>query len=324
MKKNFYNMKLKFFALTFSAVFVANFAQAQQMSLKDCINYGLRNNVTVTRAQLDLKANHNVIMQGVSAYLPQINANANLTDNLRRQTSILNLSSSLSGLANVFVINPNADLSALGKPSATQIGTQYNAQGTITYNQTIYDQTYISGIKAARQSNAIYSAQIEKQEQQVIYDIASAYYQAQITNEQRKLVEANLARVSELEKTTKVQLQNGFVKQTDYDRISVQKSNLETNLQNTNIGLTQLLLLLKFNMGMNIDTTIAIDTIISHNAEKVIADNADRFQCGPMLIDFQYCEQQRQHDRGVKQQGRDPSGRAMRMRRSGSAKHSPQ
>lgn len=265
-------MNLKRFVLLLSVTIgLTTFAQAQQnMSLKDCINYGLQHNMTIKRAGLDLKNNKARVLEGVAAYLPQIQARGAFTDNIKLQTMML----------------PGE---MLGQPAGTflpvQFGTQYNMNGGIYAQQTIYDQSYISSIKAARESNRIFETQIVKSEEDVIYNISTIFYQAQITAEQKKLIEANLSRVSQLAEVTKVSLDNGFAKQTDYNRLTVNKANLETDLQNVTLGYSQQLMLLKFHMGMPLDENIQLNientpqvqmSLLS--AEKFSAENNSDFK----------------------------------------------
>jgi outer membrane protein TolC len=168
-------MKLLLFTLAFGATLI-QFAQAQTaMSLKDCIDYGLKQNITLKRAQLDLKNNHARVLEGVSSYLPQIKGTGTLTDNLQLQQMAI----------------PGELFGAPGTTVFKSFGKQYNTTGAIQATQTIYDQSYISSIAAARESNHIFETRILKSEDSLIYSISTIFYQAQITAEKKKLVEAS-------------------------------------------------------------------------------------------------------------------------------------
>ncbi len=256
-------MNLRFYStILFVAIASSGFAQ-QAMSLKDCINWGLQQNLKIKRAQMDLSNNRARVLEGVSAYLPQIQAMGTGVDNLQLQTMMM----------------PPEFGALAGQPGVSlpvKFGKQFNSNGQIQGQQTLYDQTYISSIQAARESNKIFKTQIIKSEEEVIYDIATVFYQLQITAEQKKLVEANLSRISELANVTKVSLDNGFSKQTDYNRLVVTKANLETDLQNVMLGYNQQLMLLKFHMGMPLDQPIQLVTNNSPDVQSSLL-SAEKF-----------------------------------------------
>ncbi len=70
--------------------------------------------------------------QAVSGYLPLISGSARWLNNLQLQTTVLSMG----------ILGPH--------PTDIKFGTKYNANGIIDVNQTIYDQSKITGIKASR------------------------------------------------------------------------------------------------------------------------------------------------------------------------------
>ena len=106
---------------------------ATAMNLKDCIDYTLKHNLTIPIYTNDIKSANQKKMEAVSGYLPQINGQLAWDDNLKRQVTVI----------------PGA---ALGQPQdiRVQFGNQYNTNASLQADQTIYDQSLLSGLKAIK------------------------------------------------------------------------------------------------------------------------------------------------------------------------------
>jgi len=223
------------------------FAQTStnRMNLQQCIQYGMSNNATILKSQLEVQRSQEQRVQTRANYLPQVNGSASITDNLQLQTSII----------------PGEFFGQPGQNIAVQFGTQYNVQMGIDARQTLYDQSLIYGLKMSEQNTKLSAFTAKKTEEQLIYDIASAYYAAQVTYTQQSIVQSNLVQIDTLLKITRVQLENGFAKQLDIDRLLVNQTNLQTELENSILNYQQQLLLLKYYIGMPQETAIELPII---------------------------------------------------------------
>lgn len=233
----------------------------QEMSLKACLDYGKEHNTGLQRSRLDVSKTEMKVMEGISGYLPQINATGTFNDNLKLPTQII----------------PGEIFGQPGKNIAVQFGTTYNVTGGIDVQQVIYNQSILTGIKAAKASRDLSNLSVENAEEQLIYNIASAYYSAQITAIQRDLIIANLTKVDTLLGITKARLDRGFAKKTDYDRLAVNQTNLKTELQNLDLAQSQQLVLLKFHMGMALDSAIALPKVMGNADIAVQSVNSDGY-----------------------------------------------
>jgi len=137
----------------------------------------------------------------------------------------------------------------------------------------IYDQSLIYAMKLTRQNFKVSEINAKKTEEQLIYDIASAYYSAQISFTQKKLVESNLSQIDSLYKITQIQFENDAAKQLDLDKLTVNKTNLQTDLITSTTTYEKQLLLLKYYMGMPLDGAIEItETNINEQSAGAIID----------------------------------------------------
>jgi outer membrane protein len=220
-------------------------AQSGPMSLQQCIQYGLSKNPSVLKSQLEIDRTSEKKNETRAEYLPQVNGSIQMTDNLKLQTSIL----------------PGELIGQPGTQVAVQFGTKYNTSAGLDAKQVIYDQSLIYSMKLTKQSSKVSEINARKTEEQLIYDIASAYYAAQVSLTQKKLIESNLAQVDTLLKITKIQFDNDAAKQLDLDKLTVNFTNLQTDLATSNTNFQQQMMLLKYYMGMPLNENIELPVI---------------------------------------------------------------
>ena len=252
MKERVQNHRLSLLMLLALLAGSMSFARAQsgQMSLQQCVQYGLTNNKGVLKSKLEIDRANEKRTETRSEYLPQVNGSVSFQDNLKLQTSIL----------------PGELIGQPGTQVPVQFGTKYNTSAGIDAKQVIYNQSLIYAMKLTKQSTKVSEINAKKTEEQLIYDIASAYYATQISFTQKKLVESNLAQIDSLYKITQIQFENDAAKQLDLDKLTVNKTNLQTELITSTSTYEQQLLLLKYYMGMPLDASIEV-TSIDMNAQ---------------------------------------------------------
>lgn len=247
MKERTHNYRLNLLMLLALLAGSMSFVTAQsgQMSLQQCIQYGLDKNAGVLKSKLEIDRTSEKKNETRAEYLPQVSGSLQVIDNLKLQTSIL----------------PGEIIGQPGTQVAVQFGTKYNTTAGIDARQVIYDQSLIYSMKLTKQSSKVSEINARKTEEQLIYDIASAYYSAQVSLTQKKLVESNLAQVDSLLKITQIQFENDAAKQLDLDKLTVNLTNLQTELATSNTNYQQQLLLLKYYMGMSLDEKIELPLI---------------------------------------------------------------
>ena len=230
------------------ATFLNLHAQTAQQSytLKDCIEYSLKNNPTNIIFSNDVLSANQKKVEALSGYLPQINGNVNWDDNLKRQTTVL----------------PGA---AFGQPEDVklQFGNQYITTAVAQLDQTIYDQTLISGLAGIKPNQASAELKKAKNDDDLIYNTAIAYYRIVTIKEQAKLLEQNFKKFKELENLQKLLLDKGVIKKTDYDRVRVGLNNITSQTMLVQSNLEVATNSLKNAMGMPLDQPISIIDSVS-------------------------------------------------------------
>lgn len=216
-------------------------AQAQsELSLKDCLKYALENNQKLAATRMDEEAGRYKTQEIRAQALPQINANASLTDNIIKQQMVL----------------PGELVGKPGTVTAIEAGTTYSANAGVELNQQLFNQQVFTGLKAAKKSEEYYKINTAMSEEEVIQNVSKLYYLAQVTREKALVVDANIKRVEQLVKTTTSQYNNGLAKKIDLDRIKVNLTNLYSQRDELKNGIIQQENQLKYAMGMQLNTQI--------------------------------------------------------------------
>jgi outer membrane protein TolC len=200
-------------------------------SLKDCINYGLKNNLNTSIASNNVSKARAQVQEGYSAYLPQISASAGLTDNLKLQTTVIP--------AGVF--GP--------QESQVKFGTKYNTQATVELDQTIYDQTLITGLKELAPGVEIANLNAQQSDENIIYNISYYYYQVLVYKQQLALLREDESKYSKLINITALQVEKGVAKPIDKSRVEVNLNNPKSQISQAQNNYDLMLNRLRYAMG---------------------------------------------------------------------------
>jgi len=222
-------------------------AAGHNFSLQDCINYAYEHQDSVVNAGLDVKSAEYKIRETKATGLPQINGSATFQDYLRPPTSVGPDFSKGFGAPT----DPNAPLVPF-PIGAVKYNNTYSLQGT----QLLFSGTFLVGLQAAKTYKELSQRSLVRSRIQTNVNVTKAYYQVLVSNEQIKLLDANIAQLKQQFDQTTQQNKQGFVEKIDVDRLAVQYNNLTTNRENVVRSLVLNYQLLKFQMGMPIQQEI--------------------------------------------------------------------
>ncbi|UOE49811.1 TolC family protein [Mucilaginibacter sp. SMC90] len=214
----------------------------QQWSLKECIDYGLKNNRSGVVYENEKLAADAQAKEALADYLPKVSVNGTFDDNLKVQQSIIP--------AGIF--GPEAV-----KVAFTQ---RYNTNGVAQLDQTIYDQSLLNGLKANKYNKQQADLNVKKNEETIIYDISNAYYQIYVYREQLRLLKANLETFRRQMDISHLQVQKGVTLQKDLDKVTVNYNNAVSQIRVAESSLTLSENQLKYNMGYPINSVLPLDT----------------------------------------------------------------
>lgn len=214
------------------------------LSLQDCINYAYEHQDSVMNAKLDVKSAEYKVKETIGSGLPQVNGVASFQDYLKVPATV---GPDFSKYAQTGVINPNAPLVQFPFGAV-----KYNNTYSLQASQLLFSGTYIVGLQAVKTFKELSQRSLVRTRIETNVSVTKAYYQVLVSNEQIKLLDANIAQLKQQLDQTTQQNKQGFVEKIDVDRLSVQYNNLVTNRENTVRSLTLNYQMLKFQMGMSI------------------------------------------------------------------------
>ncbi len=206
-------------------------------TLQECLNLALQKNQTLAVARLDEENGLYKTREVRSQALPQVNVAASFTDNVKKQVLVL----------------PGEFVGAPGKVVTAQVGTTYNGAANAQLTQQLFNQQVFTGLKAAKSSEAYYALNTRKTEEDVIFNVAQLYYNLQVTQQKKKVVEANIEKIEKLVESTNDQYKVGLAKKIDLDRIKVSLTNAQSEQTSLDNNIDILNKQLKYTIGVDAD-----------------------------------------------------------------------
>ncbi|MBY0244452.1 MAG: TolC family protein [Sphingobacteriaceae bacterium] len=232
-----------------------------EFSLRQAVDYALKHQTNILNAEIDQKIADNTVKKTIGIGLPQVNGSASFQNFIKIPTSLL----------------PGE---IVGQPKGTmvpvQFGTNYNSSATLEASQLIFSGSYLVGLQASRVFKELSIKNYNRSKIETAVAVTKAYYSVSVSNEQLNLLDANLIRLQKALSDTKELFKNGFVEQIDVDRLSVIYNNLTTERENVVRLLELNSNLLKFQMGMPIDTKATFTdkiNVVSNASEAVEKDS---------------------------------------------------
>lgn len=227
-------------------------------TLQEAIDYAQTHQSAVLNAKIDEEIAKNTVKKTVGIGLPQVNANINFQDYIKVPTNLL----------------PGDFFGRPGELIPVRFGVKYQSSAGIELSQLLFDGTYLVGLQASKTYKELSSKSLQRSRIETAVAVTKAYYSVLVSNEQLNLLDANIIRLKKSLKDTEALFKNGFVEKIDLDRLTVLNNNLETERENVIRLLDLNLHLLKFQMGMNINSTLTLkDSISSLEVEESVALN---------------------------------------------------
>lgn len=219
----------------------------EQWTLKKCIDYGLKNNRNTTIYDNEKKAADEKAKEALAAYLPSVSLTGTLDDNLKVQESVIP--------AGVF--GPEEVRVAFTK--------KFNTNGTAQLDQTIFDRSLLTGLKASKYNTKQAELNQQKSQETIIYNISTAYYQIFVYQEQLNLLKSNQETYSRQMQISGLQVKKGVTLQKDLDKITVDYNNAVSQIRVAESDITLSENQLKYEMGYPISGTLELDSLVTQH-----------------------------------------------------------
>lgn len=249
-----------------------NTVQAQEvLTLKQCIdtaqvhNKNLqinRNNISISE-QREKEAKANLI--------PKITANADYKYFMELPTQLMPVNA----------LNPSAPE---GQYRDLQFGVPHNINANIQLAMPLYNPQIYGAIEHTKIANELTQLQYQKTEEQVLFDVTTLYYNAQILKHQLDFMDSNLINSNRLLQNMELLKSQLLAKGSDVNKVKLQTEQLTTQRENVYSKYLQVLNALKMNMGISLEQNITVETDIF---QPTLTDNSSRNSLDLQLIHTQ-------------------------------------
>ena len=219
--------------------------QVIRLTLKGAQDYAVKHALETRNAKLDIKEAKKKIWETTAFGLPQITTTVGYQNMLKLPTTLIP----------AIIFDPDAPEDEFLE---LQFGVQHNATVDIAVNQLLFSGPYIVGLRAAKIFLQLSKDQLKKSEIQVKETVTRTYYLVLLALETKITIEENVKNLQRLLYETRELYQEGFLEENDLDQIQLSVSNLNNAQRSINRQIRVTQRLLKFQMGMPLETEIHI------------------------------------------------------------------
>lgn len=145
-----------------------------------------------------------------------------------------------------------------GQFREAQFGVPHNIGAQMQLTIPLYQPQVSAGIVGAEMAMAMGELQMEKNEEQVIYEVSGLYYNAQILQQQLLFVDNNLSNTARLLRNMQLLQTQGMAKGTDVSKMELQQAQLQSQREQLATNLQQAIHGLNFTMGRDLDAPLSI------------------------------------------------------------------
>ncbi|MDZ7607598.1 MAG: TolC family protein [Cyclobacteriaceae bacterium] len=271
-------MNTGFRAIFFLAIvtigYVNGYAQ-KSINLSECLSFTLTNSPKI-RAELLQQEHENATLDlEKSRFMPRADAFVNYNNYFNDLPTYL------------FPAEQGSVLSGqpLTSPYALPLGLPNNLNTGLELSQTVFDMNFFGNKTLLERYGNYSNTKLTIAQEETLHQAAVLFYQTAINLEKLKFLDANLERLSKLQGIVKLQVEQGFARQTDLEKLMVKTSNLQSARNKLSSGIKQQTAYLKLIMGMAQEEEITV------NYEE---DPGLMFESAPgTALDVQLMQQQR-------------------------------
>ena len=192
-------------------VFAQSYNLEQFLKMADTANPSIRN------AQLDIEINSKQKNAYLAARFPKIAATGDYKYNALIPGQVV----------------PAAFFGgAPGTYSTVKFGVPYNLGNTIQLTQIVYNSQLDYGLAVLDINKKIVDLQLKLTQDEIKYQVASAYFNLQAINKQRNFIDSNIQNIDRLTFNMNAMLKQGLITPIEIDKLKINRLTLENAIQN--------------------------------------------------------------------------------------------
>jgi outer membrane protein len=216
------------------------------LSLKDACRIAVENNRSILNSSLEKKKYEYRTSEAGSKLYPQIEAFSNF--NYYYSIPRMVLPGEIFGQTGMIPV---------------QIGTKFDWTSGFKATQVLYNQSYFTSIKLSRKLGTLGDLNLQQKKEEIVYQVAQLYYLCKATESQITQLSLSLRNNRKMLEIAGLQQQNDLILKTDYSRITVNKNNLQTQIDNLEDLRMQQLNSLKYILGLKQGSSLVLtDSLI--------------------------------------------------------------
>ena len=204
-----------FFVLLFG--FLSSEAFSQIYSLQQLLQISDTANPSVRNARLDIEINGKQKNAYLAARFPKVTATGDYRYNALIPGQVVP--------AAFFGGQP-------GTYSTVKFGVPYNLGNTIQLTQIIYNSQLDYGLAVLDINKKIVDLQLKLTQDEIKYQIASAYFNLQALNKQKAFIDSNIQNLDKLILNMNAMVKQGLLTPLEIDKLTLNKLSLQNAIQN--------------------------------------------------------------------------------------------
>ncbi|MFA5300402.1 MAG: TolC family protein [Lutibacter sp.] len=235
--------------------FHVNAQESITLSLKQAIDYALKNSYATLNANRDVEIAEKKKWETTTIGLPEISAKVDYQNWIKQQVSLIP-AEFLGG-------NP-------GEFDEVTFGTKHNMNATATLSQLIFDGSYLVGLQSAKTYLKISENAKEKTELGIREAVINAYGNVLLSEESILILEKNIITLEKnLEETNQIFL-NGFIEEESVEQLKITLSSVKSQLSKTkNLNLIAYKML-NITLGLDINSSVKLTDSLDNLAKENI------------------------------------------------------
>lgn len=258
-------------ALLFLWVGARSQSQETQRSftLEEARAYAVKHSYSTRQAAMDEEIAKKKVKETTAIGLPQVSASAEFQNFLDIPTQVI------PNFINASMPNPDPNAPEFIE---AQFGTDYNISAGVSASQLIFDGSYIVGLQASKAYKDLSIKQRIKTEQQIQNDVTNAYALVLVSEENVKVLQANLENLDTLLLETEQLYQEGFTEEESVDQLRLISSSIKNQVNNAKRQQIIARNMLKFQMGIPVADQIelkqSLNEILTVNSQENLLNSS--------------------------------------------------
>jgi len=233
------------------------------LSLADALEYTAKNNLQIKNSKLDVLIQIAKNAQVTATAYPKINGTGQFMDYIDPAKALI----------------PGDFIQQPGTFIPIQFSPKYASTANINGSQILFDGSVLVALQARKTVVELAEQAGKLTEIEIKYNIQKAYYSLAIAHKQFEILKSSIAFARQIAGEQAIMQKEGFIEKIDVDRANVQVNNLVSDSLRTANLLTVSEQLLKYQMGMDINTPIRLtDTNFNNYILQANALSASQYE----------------------------------------------